>query len=290
MRPNHFQFIAFAYVVREGSFSAAAAALGVTQSTITQHVSKLEQSVGAVLLWRRRDGVEVTPTGQSLYDLADRLVAVDTAIREKLDGLSNMKDGRIRVIANAPQPALEIIAQFHKSYPGIEVEFGLHDWTTATAMIKDRLTDVGLITDPPHNDDWERHLLQTTKYVAYCREDHPFANRRAIEMKDLHDQTLILPEKGSLTEKVVSRHLSKHDLRVRSIVRTTGFPLMREAVLQGIGIAVFLENSSSSDDGLLHLDISDLSQAHHTWLVAPKDRMRLRLVSEFSASARSVAI
>jgi len=46
MRPNHHQFVAFAYVVREGSFSAAAARLGVTQSTVTQHVANLEQGWG----------------------------------------------------------------------------------------------------------------------------------------------------------------------------------------------------------------------------------------------------
>jgi len=43
MRPNHHQFEAFAYVVREGSFSAAATRLGVTQSTITQHIANLER-------------------------------------------------------------------------------------------------------------------------------------------------------------------------------------------------------------------------------------------------------
>ena len=61
MRPNHHQFIAFAYVVREGSFSAAAKRLGVTQSTITQHVAKLEKQVGAPLLLRTRDGITLTP-------------------------------------------------------------------------------------------------------------------------------------------------------------------------------------------------------------------------------------
>jgi len=64
MRPNPHQFEAFAYVVREGSFSAAATRLGVTQSTITQHIANLEKGVGTLLLLRGRDGVELTPTGQ----------------------------------------------------------------------------------------------------------------------------------------------------------------------------------------------------------------------------------
>ena len=82
MRPNHHQFTAFAYVVRESSFSAAAERLGVSQSAVTQQVAKLEREVGAQLLIRGRDGVEVTATGQELYALADRLKKTPKEIRE----------------------------------------------------------------------------------------------------------------------------------------------------------------------------------------------------------------
>ncbi|MEO1307808.1 MAG: LysR family transcriptional regulator, partial [Pseudomonadota bacterium] len=221
MRPNHHQFVAFAYVVREGSFSAAASELGVTQSTITQHVAKLEQNVGAQLLWRRRDGVEVTATGQALYDLADRLVAVDMAISERLEGFASMKDGRIKVIANAPQPALGIIARFNKAFPQIHIDFGLHDWTTATSMIRDRLADVGLITDPPLADEWERHLLQSTRYVAYCRSDDPLAGEKELSLHQIADRTVILPEKGSLTQRIVRERLQAHGLTLRKSVSMT---------------------------------------------------------------------
>ncbi|MEL6735108.1 MAG: LysR family transcriptional regulator, partial [Pseudomonadota bacterium] len=201
MRPNHHQFVAFAYVVREGSFSAAASELGVTQSTVTQHVAKLEQNVGAQLLWRRRDGVEVTPTGQALYDLADRLVSVETAIGERLEGFASMKEGRIKVIANAPQPALGIINRFHEAFPAIHIDFGLHDWTTATTMIRDRLADVGLITDPPQNDEWERHRLMKTRYVAYQSSADRRLSGPTTSLAELATHSLILPEKGSLTQK-----------------------------------------------------------------------------------------
>ena len=208
MRPNHHQFAAFSYVVREGSFSAAADRLGVTQSTITQHVAKLETAVGMQLLIRSRDGVTVTTAGAELYDLADRLVALETAIAERLNGFASMKEGRIKVIANAPQPALAVIASFKSQFPKIHVDFGLHDWTTATAMIRNRLADVGLITDAPLVDEWDRYLLQRTRYVAYCQKAHRFTKSNAISLSDIVTETLILPESGSLTRKVVARKLT----------------------------------------------------------------------------------
>lgn len=287
MRPNPHQFIAFAYVVREGSFSAAAARLGVTQSTVTQHVAKLEQNVGAQLLIRSKDGVEVTATGQDFYDLADRMVALDTAIEERLRGYASMREGRIKVIANAPQPALEIIGRFAKRFPEVTVEFGLHDWTAATAMIRKRLADVGIITDPPKNDDWVMHKVQTTGYVAYCRPDNVLASRGVVSITDLFDQPVILPEEGSLTRRVVNTKMRKLGLEIPRTVSMKTFPLMCEAVLQGIGVAIFLRRSSQIAQGLVELDLREFDETHSNWLVVTRDRSKLRLISEFRSTALS---
>ena len=60
---------ALAHAVREGSFSAAARRMGLSQSAISQHISKLEAEVGAQLLVRGRDGITLTATGQELFEL-----------------------------------------------------------------------------------------------------------------------------------------------------------------------------------------------------------------------------
>ncbi|CUH88066.1 CysJI operon transcriptional activator [Phaeobacter sp. CECT 5382] len=281
MRPNHHQFAAFAYVVREGSFSAAAARLGVTQSTVTQHVANLEAQVGSQLLIRGRDGVSTTRTGQEFFELADRLVALDTTIAERLQGFAQMHQGHLKIIANAPQPALRIIRDFGDRYPQVQVDFGLHDWTTATAMIRDRRADVGLITDPPVSQDWEMHKLQSARYVLYVRSDDPLAGQARVSLRDLSGYRLILPEKGSLTTRVVSRKLSELELSFDRMIRMTTFPVMCEAVQQGIGAAIFLNDSHEGRQGLAQLSIEELDMDFETWLVATKDRVNLRLIRAF---------
>lgn len=285
MRPNHHQFEAFAHVVREGSFSAAAQRLGVTQSTITQHIAKLETSVGTLLLLRGRDGVRLTPAGQEFYDLADRMIALDNEVSERLQGFNAMKDGRLKIIGNAPQPALKIIARFQRRFPDIRVDFGLHDWTTATSMIRDRLADVGLITDAPDHDMWTRIHIESARYVLYCRLDHPFARRAEISLKDMAGETLVIPEKGSLTRRLLEQACRRHEVDLRRIVTMTTFPLMCEAVLQGIGVALFLSNSSLIRDNLTEVAVREIPEIRDTYLIATKDRARLKLVAEFTNAA-----
>ncbi len=290
MRPNHHQFIAFSYVVREGSFSAAARRLGVTQSTVTQHVAKLEEHVGSELLLRSRDGVSLTPTGRDFFGLADRLVTLDSEIGERLRGYSSLNEGRLKVIANAPQPALQVIATFNDRFPNVQIDFRLCDWTKANQLIRDRVADVGLITDAPEREDWDRVVLQETRYVLYCRSDHALAGRDIVDITDLIDQTIILPETGSLTQRVVRQKLAERQIALPQLITMTTFPVMCEAVRQGLGAAIFLKNSSRMYDDLVEIPIRDFQQVHKTCLVAPKDRTRLKLIHEFRNAALAISI
>ena len=288
MQSNHYQFVAFAHVVREGSFSAAAARLGVTQSAVTQHVAKLETQVGAQLLLRSRDGVELTRSGQEFFELADRLVAVDTALKERLQGYEAMAKGHMKIVANAPLPALRAISQFRRALPDVEIDFSIFSWSEATRMLRERRADVGLITDPPQFEDWEIIPLQTTRYVAYVLPNSTLANRDNINLADLGTETVILPENGSLTQRVVQAALTHHRVSFPRIMRITTFPLMCEAVLQGAGVAIFLSNSGLVARDLIEVPIAELNQTHETSILAPKDRVRLRLVNEFiSIAART---
>jgi DNA-binding transcriptional LysR family regulator len=288
MRANHHQFVAFAYVVREGSFSAAAARLGVTQSAVTQHVAKLEKQVGSPLLFRNREGVSLTRTGEEFYDLADRLVTLDTAITERLEGFEAMERGHIKIIANAPLPALRAISQFRQAYPDVEIDFALYAWSTATRLLRERRADVGLITDPPRSEDWERVSILKARYVAYLLPSSPLAHRELLHFRDLIDETIILPETGSLTERVVREAQVKHDIRFPRTITMTTFPLMCEAVFQGAGIALFLANSGLISRGLVEVPVAELSASHETAVIAPKDRARLRLVKAFIEIASSL--
>ena len=65
---------------------------------------------------------------------------------------------------------------------------------------------------------------------------------------------------------------------------------MCEAVRQGLGAAIFLKNSSRIYDDLVEIPIRDFQQVHKTWLVAPKDRTRLKLIHEFRNAALAISI
>lgn len=110
-------------IAERGSFSAAAAALGYTQSAVSRQIAALEQATRSPLFDRRPGGVRLTAAGRILLRRAAvALDALDTAARE-LDGLP-ADGGAVRLGAFASAGAVLVpraLAALRRGHPGIDV-------------------------------------------------------------------------------------------------------------------------------------------------------------------------
>lgn len=276
MTPSPQQTAALVHVVREGSFTRAARTLGVTQSAVTQQIAKLEAGLGTRLLLRGADGVTPTPAGEELYDLCAQIETLRETLAERARAFSAIEGGTLRVIANAPQPALRMIGAAMRRLPGLEIAFALHDWTTAVRMMRGRRADLGIITEPPEIEGFTRHEVARACYGLYRR-----AGRRPKALPDLSDlarETLIMLEPGSYTERALRRAFAATGRPLPRLLQVTSFPLMKEAVLAGLGHGVFLSSSAEDDPRLRFDPISALPEVT-TYAVVPRERRASRIVA-----------
>lgn len=281
MKTNSYQIQAFARVMREGSFSAAAQKMGVTQSALSQHVAKLEARVGARLMMRASDGLVLTRAGAELFELAERYATLSQEINERLEGYTNFDSGHLSIIANAPQPALSYIADYKRRYPKVEINFTLVDWTRTMAMLSDHTVDIAFITNPRKSPDSVYKKLTETGYVLYVPADHPLALRNSVSLRDLTEETLILPEEGSLTQRVVTEVLERHQINLDLRLNTTTFPVMKETIMQGIGVGIFLADASVDRRGLAQVRVQELREPFDIYAAVPKYKFGLRIVGSF---------
>ncbi|MGR3435391.1 MAG: LysR substrate-binding domain-containing protein [Shimia sp.] len=275
MTPTPQQASALVHVVREGSFTRAARRLGVSQSAVTQQIGKLEKSLGTRLVLRGPDGVTLTPTGEAFYDLSAQIETLRETLSERARAFAALEGGSLRVIANAPQPALRMIAGAMRALPGLEVEFALHDWTSAVRLMRGRRADLGIITETPEIEGFARHEVARASYGLYSPAARVWD--ASPMLADLADETLVLLEPGSYTERLVRRSYDAEGRALPRILRVTGFPLMKEAVLGGLGLGIFL-SSSSEDDPRLRFDPMPELPEVQTYALVPHERRASRVV------------
>lgn len=128
--PDYEGWACFVAVVEDGSFTAAAATLGLSKASVSKAVSRLEASLGITLLHRSSRSVTVSTAGAGLIDEARAMVAAAMAATEAARGDRVDLAGPIRLAApmsfgikvlGAP------LADFLAQHPAIEIDIVLSD-------------------------------------------------------------------------------------------------------------------------------------------------------------------
>jgi DNA-binding transcriptional LysR family regulator len=128
--PDFEAWAMFACVVEHRSFSAAAAAIGVSKATVSKAVARLEASLGTTLFHRTSRRLTLTDAGQSLSERAARILAEAQAAEEQARDAAAAPTGLVRVAAPMSFGLAHVapaIADFLKSHPGVEIDLTLSD-------------------------------------------------------------------------------------------------------------------------------------------------------------------
>lgn len=116
---------AFLVTAEEGSYSAAARALGSAQPTIGRQVAALEEELQVTLFERIGRGLELTPTGVELVEHVRAMADAATQFSRIAAGQSLSLDGPICITAGeiiSSHVLPPIVAKIRAAHPGIEIE------------------------------------------------------------------------------------------------------------------------------------------------------------------------
>src|SRR5215470_14359256 len=98
--PDWSLYRSFLAVLHEGSLSAAARALGLTQPTIARHIEALERSTGLDLFIRSRQGLSPTEGALELKPYAESLASTTAAMMRAASGRGKSVKGTVRISAS----------------------------------------------------------------------------------------------------------------------------------------------------------------------------------------------
>lgn len=189
-------------IAQRGSFTAAAAELGYTQSAISRRVAAMEQATGRRLFVRERGGASLTEAGEVvLRHGAVVLGALDAATRE-LGELEARRTAPVRVGAFASAAAgvlPQALARLAVEHPRVVVT--LREGTTAVMLraLRAGAIDLALVAStPPYGplDDreppLEREVLSERELMLCVGAGHRLAGRRSVRVDELSGEAWVV--------------------------------------------------------------------------------------------------
>jgi DNA-binding transcriptional LysR family regulator len=240
--------LAFLAVVRERSFTRAAAKLGVSQSALSHTMRRLEAKLGIRLLTRTTRSLSPTEAGERLLE---RLGPHFEQIETELDGLAELRDkpaGTIRITAgeHAALTALwPALPKFLPRYPDIKVEvivdYGLTD------IVAQRY-DAGVRLGEQVARDMIAVRIGPDLRMAVVGAPSYFAQRSLPKKpQDLTDHNCInlrLPTHGGLYAWELERGRRELHVRVDGQLIFNNIALRLNAALEGLGLAFLPEDAA----------------------------------------------
>ena len=186
----------FVEVAARGSFTAAAPALGYTQSAVSRQISSLEDEAGTALFDRLPRGVRLTESGRRLLPHAQAVLErLDTA-RQELTDLQELATGRLRVAAFATADAAlvpQAIATFQRRYPDVHVTLREGFTSGLLELLGAGEADVAVVSYPTvqHLDGFDLRKIRDDFMYVGLPPDHRLSRKRQVRLTDLQNENWI---------------------------------------------------------------------------------------------------
>jgi LysR family transcriptional regulator, low CO2-responsive transcriptional regulator len=237
------QLEVFLAVAESGSFSRGAEATFITQSTVSQHISSLEQEFGLRLFDRTGKGALLTEGGKLLAEYAGRLLHDARAIESAMSRFRGIEDALLKVGAsNIPGSYMvpAALPLLFASFPGMRLAIVQTDSGDILERLSREEVEIGVVGSTFAREGFRFTPLGHDEILLVVPSRHRWQGRAAIQCEELADEPVVMRESGSGTGNTVSSALLRAGfdplrMRVRAILG--GNEAVKHAVAGGVGVA-----------------------------------------------------
>ncbi|MEU7062611.1 LysR family transcriptional regulator [Streptomyces sp. NPDC046161] len=248
-----------AAVVDEGTFTAAAARLHVSQSGISTQVGKLERELGQQLLERSGRRVQLTAAGEAVLPLAREALETLDSIEHTASEFAQATRGRVRLgmIAGCAIPGLlDAVAGIGASHPQIVLSLHEDDSRALRTQVLTRSLDLALIAFAGRTEpELDVGVILDEPIAAVVPEGHRLA-RRSVRLADLEGEKVLSLPQGTGIREAYERSCLRLGIEPRVDIEASSPQTLLGLAQRGAGVAV-LSPSSGVADGVSAVPISD---------------------------------
>ncbi|WP_016834538.1 LysR substrate-binding domain-containing protein [Herbaspirillum lusitanum] len=247
----------FHAVAKTRSFTAAATYLQIGQPTISEQVKALEDRFAVELLYRSGRHVELTDAGQRLYEITEGIFGQEDEAVQLLQSLHSQKTGLLRIGAVSPPVVMNLTYDLMHRHPGIEFAISINSEKETLSRLYDFTIDIAILAyvDP----DKRLYVIPYRTYpiVAVVRDDHAWANKASVPLKQIQHEAIIMRESGSKTRELLEQACSKQDIRINCVMELNSREAIMHAIAEGLGIGFVAEIEYTAIPGTKAIRLRD---------------------------------
>lgn len=185
----------FAAIAEEGTISAAAKKLHISQPPLSHQLMQLETELGVQLVTRGARRSSLTDAGRILYKRARQLISLADAAEREVSDFGNGLQGTLHLgtVSSSGAALLgERLAAFRATYPGVLFDIREGNTFELLELLASEVIEVALVRTPFQSDPFECRYLSPEPMVAVGRAEDMAALPEPLSLRLLADRPLII--------------------------------------------------------------------------------------------------
>ena len=225
MNEKHMQYILA--VLKEGSFTAAARKLYISQPSLSQAIKAAETSLGAAIFDRSTDPVSLTPAGRLYVEAADQISSISSNLKKQVEELNREESGLLR-LGISVQRGMELLPvlypRFRAQFPHVSLTLTEQGSANLEETVLEGAVDIALLTAYPRYEGLVYELLKEERLVLLVNKSCRLAKRIApgtpIDLREAADEEFLLSKKGHSVRVILDALLIERGLTPRRALET----------------------------------------------------------------------
>lgn len=274
-------------VAEHSSFSAAAKALYISQSTLSSAIKELEVELGVQLFLRNNRGIQFTPDGEDFLRYAREIVEQSRALERRYRH-RRYAPTRFAVSTQRLPFAVRAFQRFIKQLPWNSYDIAIRECPTYTIIsdVAAGKSDVGVVAlhdqyIPALKKTFEMNHVTFTELerlptYAFLRRSHPLAGRDKVTMAELLQYPFVTydqeADRSEYTEEVVFHQVAEKTIHVSD--RCSKVALVRFTDAFSIGPDLTNSNADAFHSGMgeiVAMPVEELSDSLHVGCLFQKN-------------------
>lgn len=214
-------------VLREGSFTAAAKKLYVSQPSLSQTIKQVEQNLGAVIFDRSGDALTLTYAGQKYVEAMQQVMMINTNLINEIEETKREMHGRMRLgisMQRGMNLLPHVIPEFVEQYPFVRLELEEHGSDTLERLVREGICDIALVTTSPKVNGLEYILIENEQLVLMAANTTRIAQRCRegieIEVSEAADEKFVSLRAGHSVRVIQDRLFALHQMTPEVLLET----------------------------------------------------------------------
>ncbi|AIE59888.1 LysR family transcriptional regulator [Bacillus methanolicus] len=223
------------------NFTKTAEILLMSQPSVSLHIKNLEKEFQTKLFLRSPKFLQITPTGEILYDRAKQMITIYEQTRQDILEHDNSINGVLKIGASFTigeyfLPSL--LFDLQNDYPELELQVTIGNTEEIVQSVRLYQVDIGLIEGQTNEKELSVHAFMQDELFIISSNKHELACKDEVTMADLQNQTWITREVGSGTREYLNHVIRSNGLKVKSLLTISSNQGIKETLINGMGLSL----------------------------------------------------